>query len=81
MGVKNLPHICSNLIAQGMEKDTPAAVIRWGTRTSQEVLAGTVEELSVRKDKPSTRLATRVVREDGAVALEGGALCYTMTLP
>ncbi len=45
MGVKNLPHICRNLIAQGMEKDTPAAVIRWGTRTSQEVLAGTVETL------------------------------------
>ena len=45
MGVKNLPHICRNLIEHGLAADTPAAVIRWGTTTSQEVLVGTVDTL------------------------------------
>src|SRR4051794_12368671 len=31
MGVKSLPRICEKLIAHGMDKDTPAATIRWGT--------------------------------------------------
>ncbi len=37
--------------------------------------------LEAREDKPITKLATRVVRDDGTVALEGDAVCYTMPLP
>ncbi len=41
-------------------------------------ITGIVEVLSVRSDKPITELRTTVVRDDGTVALEGTALCYTM---
>ncbi|MBP2637414.1 MAG: cysG 1 [Firmicutes bacterium] len=42
MGVENLPHITSKLIEHGRSADTPAAVIRWGTKPEQEVLVTTV---------------------------------------
>lgn len=43
MGVANLPHITGELMANGRRGDTPAAVIRWGTKPEQEVLLTTVE--------------------------------------
>ena len=42
MGVANLPHITAELIKHGCPADTPAAVIRWGTKPEQEVLMTTV---------------------------------------
>jgi acyl dehydratase len=45
-----------------------------------DVIAGEVEVLEVRQDKPITRLRTSVTRQDGVVALEGTALCYTVAL-
>jgi acyl dehydratase len=45
-----------------------------------DVITGEVEVTSVRDDKPITTLATRVVRDDGVVALEGTAVCWTMDL-
>lgn len=42
MGVENLPHITSKLIENGRSADTPAAVIRWGTKPEQRVLVTTV---------------------------------------
>jgi hypothetical protein len=39
-----------------------------------------VEVVSVRSDKPITELKTTVTRQDGVVALEGTAVCYTMPL-
>ncbi|MDD6382289.1 MAG: uroporphyrinogen-III C-methyltransferase [Selenomonadaceae bacterium] len=42
MGVANLPHITQELIQHGRPADTPAAVIRWGTKPEQEVLITTV---------------------------------------
>jgi len=44
-------------------------------------ITGAVEIIKVRTDKPITELITRVTRQDGTVALEGEALCYTMPLP
>lgn len=43
-------------------------------------ITGSVEVLEVRADKPITRLGVRVTRDDGTVALDGEALCYTMPL-
>jgi acyl dehydratase len=43
-------------------------------------ITGEVEVLEVRDDKPITRLRTTVTRQDGTVALEGTAVCYTMAL-
>jgi uroporphyrinogen III methyltransferase/synthase len=42
MGVENLPHITSQLIKNGRPAETPAAVIRWGTKPEQRVLVTTV---------------------------------------
>ena len=44
-------------------------------------ITGVVEILKVRTDKPLTELKTSVIRDDGTVALEGEALCYTMPVP
>jgi len=43
-------------------------------------ITGVVEILDVRTDKPITEVKTTVIRDDGTVALEGKALCYTMPL-
>jgi len=43
-------------------------------------ITGAVEVVSVRTDKPITTLKTTVTRDDGTVALEGTALCYTMPI-
>ena len=45
-----------------------------------DMITGEVEVLEVRDDKPVTKLKTTVTREDGVVALEGTALCYTVPL-
>lgn len=45
-----------------------------------DTITGEVEVMEVRADKPITKLATRVVRQDGVVAIEGSAVCYTMAL-
>lgn len=46
-----------------------------------DTITGHVEVTKVRHDKPITELATRVVRDDGTVVLEGTAVCYTVALP
>ncbi|TCP55337.1 MaoC dehydratase-like protein [Tamaricihabitans halophyticus] len=43
-------------------------------------ITGTVELTEVRADKPICKLAVRVTRDDGTVALSGTAVCYTMAL-
>jgi acyl dehydratase len=45
-----------------------------------DVITGEVEVTSAREDKPITGLAVRVTRDDGVVAVEGDAVCYTMPL-
>ena len=45
-----------------------------------DTITGSVEVTSVRDDKPITMLATRVVRGDGVVAIDGTAVCWTMDL-
>jgi uroporphyrinogen III methyltransferase / synthase len=42
MGVKNLPTIAANLVANGRQTDTPVAVIRWGTTPKQKTVTGTL---------------------------------------
>ena len=45
MGVHNLPQIIPQLLAGGRTKDTPIALIRWGTRPDQTELVGTLETI------------------------------------
>ena len=67
MGVKNLPHITANLMAHGRKPGTPVALIRWGTRTEQEVLTGTLADIAEKARKvsfkpPSITIVGEVVR-------------------
>jgi uroporphyrin-III C-methyltransferase len=39
MGIQRLPHIARQLVAHGLSPDTPAAIVRDGTRPEQTVLA------------------------------------------
>lgn len=45
-----------------------------------DTITGAVEVLEVRQDKPITKIRTTVTRDDGVLALEGNALCYTVPL-
>ncbi len=45
MGMKNLPEICSKLLAAGMAPRTPAALIRWGTTPKHKSLVSTLKAL------------------------------------
>lgn len=42
MGVKNLPHITTQLIQNGKSPETPVALVRWGTTSRQQTLVGTL---------------------------------------
>ncbi len=45
MGVKNLPNIVNRLAENGMNADTPAALVRWGTTTRQQAVTGTLSTI------------------------------------
>ena len=45
MGVENLNFICTQLMAKGKAKDTPVALIRWGTWPEQTVIAGRLDNI------------------------------------
>jgi acyl dehydratase len=46
-----------------------------------DTITGRVEVTEVRSDKPISKIRATVTRDDGVVAVEGEALCYTMPLP
>lgn len=46
MGVKNLPMIAENLINGGRDPKTPVALVRWGTRCTQESMVSTLENVA-----------------------------------
>ncbi|MDO9631538.1 MAG: uroporphyrinogen-III C-methyltransferase, partial [Humidesulfovibrio sp.] len=51
MGVKNLPMIAGNLMAGGRDKDTPVALVRWGTRCNQESMVSTLENVAAEAER------------------------------
>ena len=52
MGVANLPQIVAKLIEHGRSPETPAALIRWGTKPTQEVFVTTLREVPNVKVQP-----------------------------
>lgn len=46
MGVKNLALIAGNLIQAGMDKDKPAALVRWGTTCRQQTLCAPLQHIA-----------------------------------
>jgi len=53
MGMKNLPSIINNLIANGRDPETPVAVIQWGTRTDQRVVIGVLKDIILKVKEAS----------------------------
>jgi len=51
MGVKNLPQITRSLMDHGRSPDTPVALVRWGTRPEQQVLEGTLSDITEKARK------------------------------
>jgi uroporphyrinogen III methyltransferase / synthase len=45
MGVKNLPAILEKLHQQGLDSETPAALIQWGTTVRQKTVVGTLSTI------------------------------------
>ncbi|WP_174616525.1 uroporphyrinogen-III C-methyltransferase [Virgibacillus ihumii] len=65
MGVKNLPYICNRLIGYGRKKETPIALVHWGTTEKQQTVTGTLEnivERSAAVKNPSIIIVGEVVR-------------------
>jgi uroporphyrin-III C-methyltransferase len=48
MGLRRLPELCAGLVAQGRDAATPAAVVSAGTTSRQEVVVGTLADVSGR---------------------------------
>ncbi len=62
MGIRNLPYITGQLIKHGRHKDTPVAVIRWGTTSRQKTVVGTLDTI-VQKAKDIKPPAITIVGE------------------
>jgi uroporphyrinogen III methyltransferase/synthase len=67
MGMKNLSAIVANLTAEGRSPATPAAIIRWGTRASQQTVVGTLADIvgkaeAAKMEPPTVIVVGDVVR-------------------
>jgi uroporphyrinogen III methyltransferase/synthase len=67
MGTKNLPTIVANLMAEGRAATTPVAIIRWGTRSVQQTVIGTLSDIvekaeAARLEPPTVIVVGDVVR-------------------
>ncbi len=64
MGVKNLPLISRKLISAGMDPNTPAALVQWGTTCKHRSISSSIEEIpSCAKKASITPPALLVVGE------------------
>ncbi len=61
MGMKNLPSIVSNLIAEGRPSATPVALIRWGTRAAQRTVVGALADIVEKAQQAKLEPPTVVV--------------------
>ena len=46
MGIKRLAFVTKELLAEGMDKNLPVALVRWATTTRQETLVGTLSNIA-----------------------------------
>ena len=61
MGMTNLPQIVERLKREGKPGSTPVAVIRWGTRTTQRTLVGTLDDIVVKAQAAGMEPPTVIV--------------------
>ena len=74
MGLHNLPNIASQLIANGKDPKTPAAVIQEGTTARQRVVYGELENIAVRAEEEG--IQTPAITVVGGVANLGETLSW-----
>lgn len=61
MGRKNLSTIAATLMAEGRAGATPVAIIRWGTRVSQQTVVGTLADIADKADAAQMEPPTVIV--------------------
>jgi uroporphyrin-III C-methyltransferase / precorrin-2 dehydrogenase / sirohydrochlorin ferrochelatase len=61
MGRNTLPQLCEQLIAHGLPRDWPAALVAEGTRAEQQVVAGTLADLPQRVEAAAVSGASLVI--------------------
>jgi uroporphyrinogen III methyltransferase / synthase len=76
MGVGRLREISSELISAGRSRDTPVAVIRWGTVPEQRTVTGTLEDIAGRVAEANLRPPAITVVGDVVTLREAGLDWY-----
>ena len=61
MGIGNLPIISAKLMANGRSPKTPVAVIRWGTKSTQETLVSDLEHVADDVEKAGLKAPALIV--------------------
>ena len=79
MGVKNLENIVTHLLENGKSPDTPVALVRWGTTTRQQTVAGQLDNIVQRVRE--AKLTSPAVIVVGSVVSLRDELQWFDTLP
>jgi uroporphyrinogen III methyltransferase/synthase len=61
MGMKNLPAIVERLTKDGKSLETPVALIRWGTRSHQRTVVGTLQDIVEKAEQAQMEPPTIIV--------------------
>ena len=61
MGVGRWPAIAARLVAGGLDPDTPAAAVRWGTRPEQQTIRATLATLGDHRLEPPSTIVVGTV--------------------
>jgi uroporphyrinogen III methyltransferase/synthase len=61
MGVRALTKIVQSLVAQGRERSTPVALVRWGTTMQQQVVTGTLETIEAEIERAQLKPPALIV--------------------
>lgn len=61
MGMKNLPAIVERLTKDGKSIETPVALIRWGTRSHQRTVVGTLQDIVEKAEQAQMEPPTIIV--------------------
>lgn len=70
MGMKNLPSIVRQLMSEGRAANQPVAAIRWGTKSDQETIVGTLGDIVEKSEAAHLEPPTVIVVGD-VVQLRG----------
>ena len=61
MGVKHLREIAGDLVAAGRSRETPVAVIRWGSCEGQQTVCGTIDSIADAAEQAEMRAPAVIV--------------------